>query len=865
MKLKYFFAALYVLSISWSSQAGPVDRAQAMKLASRYVRLDASTTHLRAERGGALADQQPAYYIFNDREREGFVIISGDDRTAPILGYGAVGQLDPNRLPEQLAKLLATHTERLEKMQGTMLTPGIPKPNPKPNPRAVRGPLLRSLWNQNTPFNDQAPLIGSERAVTGCVATAMAQLMYYYKWPARGIGSHSYQHNTGTLSVNFAESVYDWDNMLDEYAYDDPFGDPRQRKPLWNSTQASAVAKLMLDAGIAISTGYDLIDAGSGSNVGEAAKALTEHFGYHTKTVYRNYTPSHKLLAAIKQELDQNKPILMVGSQESSGHAWIVDGYDENGYLHVNWGWGGLSNGYFALSFMSPDNAGIGGFVGGYNQGQVLLLAHPNKPGSEGFVAEPDDCSYLLPNAGLRFDQSTTSLGQRQLGIKIERLGKRKNPAYKAQVAIALRNSRGEQLQLTEHGTSLEGWEHNGVYKDILMTVSLPESLSDGAYRLHTMYRAADSESDTWKEAGNDIPLHFSIRSGQILLPSVAEQTGIALRLTEKPKQLTPFWSGEATSVQLSIVNPTPFDTEFGEIVLRLKKGGKSYEAVVEQFRFHDHSQYDRIVSVPSTHPRPLEVGLYDVEFIFRRPGLEHVIANDFGPFQLQVLESAGKPLLSLAQDYGSRNGASRSLTITKGEEAWDSDRIDLKALDGSGLTVRAILFNKGSVAYHGPLAFALVHSLTGDKHIVEIKQDVTIEPNILREISVEIPYALLERIPREQRYELRIFATIDGHERDVWGQGVYRRALMVVGANGASIVEVRRSEVISEIDLTDRRITLRGIGAGEAVRLITLDGQVVYMARVPATGEVQLPLDGLPSGIYIVHTQGYTSKLMIP
>ncbi|MDO4691266.1 MAG: C10 family peptidase [Porphyromonadaceae bacterium] len=863
MQLKYLFTAICVLSLSWSSQADPVDRAQATKLASRYVRLHPSyETQLRAS---LEADCEPAYYIFNDRDREGFVIISGDDRTAPVLGYGSSGELDPKKLPEPLARLLAMHTERLEKMRGAMLIPGVPIPIPKPNPKAIKGPLLRSLWNQSAPFNDQAPLIGSQRAVTGCVATAMAQLMYYHKWPIRGLGSHSYRHSTGTLSVNFAESVYDWEHMLDEYAYDDPLGDPKRRKPLWNDVQARAVAKLMLDAGIAISTGYNLSDSGSGSNVGEAERALAKYFGYRTKTVYRNYTPSHKVLAAIKQELDRDNPILMVGSQKTSGHAWVLDGYDENGYLHVNWGWGGLSNGYFALSFMSPDNAGIGGFVGGYNQGQVLLLAHPNREGSEGFASEPDDCLYLLPKAGLRFHQSLTDLSRREIGIRIERLAKQKNPTYKAEIAIALRNSQGEQLQLTPHSTSLEGQEHNGVYRDIVMTVSLPEELADGAYSLHTMYRAAGHDSAPWLEVSNDIPLYFSVKAGAIVLPPLAEQTDLVLRLTEQPRQLTPFWQGQSASVLLSVDNPTPFDSEFGDIMLRLKKDGKSYEVSVEQFRFHDHSRYAGIVSVPSTHPRPLEVGLYDVEFFFRRPGLDQTIVNDFGPFQLEVLESAGKPLVVLAQDYASRNGMSRSLMLRRGTEEWNDERLDLKSLEGNGLTAHAILFNKGAVPYHGPITFALVDAVTGDRHILETKLEQTIEPNALRDdLLVQIPYALLESLPKERRYDLRIFASIDGQEREVWAEKVYRRALIITGINAAPIAEVSYLEEIPSVTLTDRHIVLSGFCVGEQIWIINLSGQVVYQATMPEMREVQLPISGFSAGIYIVCIQGYRCKLIV-
>lgn len=867
MKIKSFLIFLCALSVSWNSPAAPIGRRQAMKLASRYVRLNANARLLQVESKEPQGDS-PAYYVFNDADKKGFVIISGDDATIPVLGYGLEGQIDPNDLPEQLARLLAMHTRQVRSMRDAGLTPGVPTPTPKPNPQPVKGPLLQSLWDQNAPFNNQVPLIGSERAVTGCVATAMAQLMYYHKWPIRGTGAYSYYHNTGKLSVNFAESVYDWKNMLDEYAYEDSFGfDVSKGVPKWNDAQADAVAKLMSDAGIAIGTGYDLSNFGSGSNVAAAAKALREYFSYHTLTLYRDYTPNSKFLTAIKEELDRNYPILMVGSLVPSGHAWVVDGYDENGYLHVNWGWGGLSNGYFALGFMNPDNAGIGGVTGGYNQGQVIVLARPDKPGVEGFPNESRGCLYLLPNAGLRFHQDLTNLSQRRVGLKIERLSHKRNASYTPQIAIALCDDGGTRVQLTPYDGSLEGQFRNGMYKPILMSVSLPHNLPDGTYSLHTMYREAGKADEVWQEVGHEVPLYFSVRQGKVELPPASEQSDVSLRLIEKPKMLTPLWKGREASIQLSIANPTPFSTEFGEIVLRLKAGGKVHDMVVENFRFHDYGRYDGIVSVSSVRPAVLEAGLYDMELFFRRPGREYPIANPFGVYRLEVLESADKPILCLAHDYGSHNGSTRSLTLRKGEKEWTDELLRPDELDERGLVIEAVLTNRGSVPFVGTLSYVLVDPLTGDRQILATRPEQRIENNEygFSLVTVEVPRSIMERIPPQRRYELHIFATIDGIERDVWDNGVYRRGLILTDSGVTSAAAGTMKETISYFpNPVHDYIVLRGVRAGEAIKIVALNGRIVREAVMPEAPELRLSLSGVSSGIYMIRSGEYASKFIL-
>lgn len=221
------------------------------------------------------------------------------------------------------------------------------------------GPLLGAIeYDQTTPYNDLCPIINGGRAVTGCVATAMAQVMRYWKHPQVGTGSATYTSSAGAATYYFDQHPFDWDNMLETYTYS------RTGFPQYNENQASAVANLMLACGAAVNMNYDF--ASSGSYISNAYVAMRDHF---------DYTPNMKYYESdrepnwddwtenLRDQFDKRFPVLYAGTATSGGHAFVLDGYKTVQYgiddietlFHVNWGWNGLFNGWFFLYYLKPD------------------------------------------------------------------------------------------------------------------------------------------------------------------------------------------------------------------------------------------------------------------------------------------------------------------------------------------------------------------------------------------------------------------------------------------------------------------------------------------------------------------------------
>lgn len=315
-------------------------------------------------------DSEGQLYVFNCGENGGYIVVAGDDNVKePVLGYADSGSFDYEQMPENMRWWIDEYARQIEYIQSNDAATTY-----MPQRRAILGsvaPLLGDVkWNQDYPYNLQCPVItysnGTQsNAVTGCVATAMAQIMYYHRWPEYGTGSHSYDwvydNKTTTLSADFSQSVYDWDAMTptyDEYSSDE---------------SRAAVAKLMSDVGIAVDMMYG---ESSGAYDIYAARALVTYFGYDkgVQKLDRRLFPQSEWEDMIYSELNASRPVYYSGSSETGGHAFVLDGYNTDGYFHINWGWGGYGNGYFRTTALDPYYQGIGGFAGGYNLNQAMII-----------------------------------------------------------------------------------------------------------------------------------------------------------------------------------------------------------------------------------------------------------------------------------------------------------------------------------------------------------------------------------------------------------------------------------------------------------------------------------------------------------
>lgn len=308
-----------------------------------------------------------ALYLFADQN--GFVVTSADDCVPVLLGYGENGSpLSVSDNPN-FNYWLDFISGRIALAVESGYTPA-----PRNSDFDPMEPLCATMWNQNSPYNDLCPDYNGSKSVTGCVATGMAIMMKYHNWPDQGVGSLKYEWRNKPgqyLFTDFSEYTFDWDNMLDVYGNSA------------NATQKTAVARLMRAAGGAVKMNYS--SSASGAYSADIAPALANYFKYDKSLQYqmRDYYPLFEWEQMIYASLQATGPVIYCGASGSGGHCFICDGYSSNGLFHINWGWGGSSNGYFLLDVLDPASQGIGGSNAGYNSNQdVVLFAKPDRDGT---------------------------------------------------------------------------------------------------------------------------------------------------------------------------------------------------------------------------------------------------------------------------------------------------------------------------------------------------------------------------------------------------------------------------------------------------------------------------------------------------
>lgn len=321
------------------------------------------------------------YYVFNVGEEDGFVIVSGDDRTPAVLGYTDNGSFSTDQMPDNMRAWLQGYADQIAWLQEHPEEQNTIQKAPTKN---VVYPLMSSQWNQDEPYwNDCPTFVTGNRSVTGCVATAMAQVMYYHQWPnqtKQEIPSYTYGSRWGmTITENAVPvTTFDWNNMLPVYTTSA------------TAEQNAAVAALMHCCGTSVKMDYaDQNNGGSSASSGDVAAAMKTYFDYSATTRFvgrGNYT-LYEWNDLIYSELAENRPVFYGGQSSGGGHAFVVDGYDGDELFHVNWGWGGFRDGYFLLSVLNPGStAGIGASSSndGYSFGQDAVIGIQPNHGEEG-------------------------------------------------------------------------------------------------------------------------------------------------------------------------------------------------------------------------------------------------------------------------------------------------------------------------------------------------------------------------------------------------------------------------------------------------------------------------------------------------
>ncbi len=400
--MKKLLTLLLALFTIGGAMAEDVTEDQALELAQNFLNNQQTAAGRPRKAQGmqkqlALQGKVSGLYVFSVKNDKGFVIVSNDDRTYPILGFSETDDIDINNIPDNMKAWLQGYADEIawaQQHNGTVTPPKTEKVGT--HSTIPVAPLCKSTWDQDAPYYNLCPTynhgLTSGRCATGCVATAMAQVMYYHKWPQAATKPVP-GYITYTLGLNLdalPSVVFDWNNMKDSYSGN------------YTAAQGNAVATLMKYCGWGVKMDYD---NSSGAYTEDVATALVNYFDYNpytTRFVARSSYSYANWTDLIYHEVANKRPVCYGGMSNGGGHEFVCDGYkfeSNTDFFHINWGWSGLSDNYFVLSALDPDQQGIGGSTStdGFWYGQDAVIGIQKSTSSDAIAdIDPNDNNLVL-------------------------------------------------------------------------------------------------------------------------------------------------------------------------------------------------------------------------------------------------------------------------------------------------------------------------------------------------------------------------------------------------------------------------------------------------------------------------------------
>ena len=580
--MKKVLLTLLAFMVTVAMNAEQISKQQALQKAQQFMPGKQFGEARSFARSAGSSEREP-FYVFNADGNQGFVIVSGDDRTTKILGYSNTGTLDMEQLPENLKWWLDNYARQI----GTLGTSA--KLVQKVKTRGVDSwnavdPLIKTKWNQNYPYNMMCPDWSGKdwrdagfdtdhlmtidqtnyHCVTGCVAAAMAQVIYYWKCLDDCPAITDYKTSTyGWTMKALPATTFKWSQMQKTYSGDE------------TGASAEAVAELFRYCGQAVKMDYNL----GGSSAGIAPADMAYYFGFsnNAKQVIRSMYSSSEWENMIYKDISENRPVLYGGSSMSGGHQFIVDGYDGNGLFHMNWGWGGMSDGYFVLSLANPDELGAGGGTStdGYSMDQHAIIGL--KPATTGEVEIPHVYSSVEGLLNTTFSRSSTTLDFADVVLPgvifIQYDSGSDTGSYPLEMAWGL----------YQDGVLREVL---GASESITLSAYIPESnnpsvsfgsdLSDGVYQLCQIYRPTGSEDWTPCEMLYYDTMYLGYFIGFDYIVATISGNSMTLKVSE-PDEYT-------SKITVNSVSFYPTSLEYGkpvEVTVNLTNNGDSYQELV--------------------------------------------------------------------------------------------------------------------------------------------------------------------------------------------------------------------------------------------------------------------------------------------
>lgn len=437
-----------------------------------------SMTQMKLARAIHANDAAPADVYLFAGEGVGYLVVSADDSAPALLGYSDSGTIDADNIPPAMQYWLEEYARQIEAGRSK----GVAQYADDTPERDPIEPMVTTKWNQSSPYNDLCPVANGKRCVTGCAATAMAQVLNYHQWPPQGVGEHTYTPINGLLdnpvTCNFADIAFDWENMLDTYDNSSP------------EISNKAVAELMFACGVSIDMNYSPQESGAYSPA--IVPALVNYFDYDKGIAFltRDYYRQPEWDQLVYDQLANYGPVLYSGvDPNGGGHAFVCDGYESDGFFHFNWGWAGVSDGYYRLTALNPREQGIGGSGAGYNFDQDIIanLCQP-RPDSKVYINMVYSGDFDIEESSARVGERVTAMSDigyfrsYTLGTVSGVCGLKITPAE---------DTDGEILYTTD-GSQLSSFEYYDVFDSFYAV--LPASIPDGVYNVTPAFKDLEGE-----------------------------------------------------------------------------------------------------------------------------------------------------------------------------------------------------------------------------------------------------------------------------------------------------------------------------------------------------------------------------------
>ncbi|MBR5455455.1 MAG: thiol protease/hemagglutinin PrtT [Bacteroidaceae bacterium] len=714
MKRTFTFILVTLFLVSYAV-AGPIDPAKALEIANTFwnsnvkskknagLRLAPASDAAKAPSRDGVQKSDPAFYVFNSNDNKGFVIISGDDELKPVVGYSDNACL--SEMPTALAEWLDEYSSYVNGVRNGLIEPAMSKAA-APTGKAI-APMLETSWNQSSPYNNKCPEVNGQKTPTGCTATAMAQIMKFHEWPITPKTNIVWNNNiTGVSETLYLTSrKYDWSKMLPHY------------RNGYTAEQADAVATLMEDVGKAIQSNYAL--AGTGSSDIYASYALVNVFDYSPDVtiVRRSDYTDEEYFSIIRENLNARQPLLYSGHSQSynSGHAFVCDGIDENNLLHIDWGWDGAYNGYFDMTYMSPEGIGIGGGDGRYNVGQSMVAnirpRTAGEPDKEGvptvYMMDVVDVN-VQSNPPTIYEQAVSYDKNKNADVRIVAgLLNWSHSSTRLSMAIGIEKD-GELVSASKIGDpQMIDFNRSFGYYIRLTISSSPTSqeyLEEGLYRVILCY--TDDEENIYIARGAENGLILEVNESYVTirkeLPEI-EASNISFHATPQMKG-----DRVAFDAKFKTTNGKSATVLLVPVINQLQANG-TYKAIIlntESELIQVHDDKDMVATFETNYTIP-EDGEYYLSFKYNLKN--QFIDREQVVDKSNLFDIAGKgDNFIIKSQFDGPTPSTTSITATS--VTW-----------GNNLSVSANVKNIASTAeaYSGTLAIFAENIQTGKKHIL--------------------------------------------------------------------------------------------------------------------------------------------------